>query len=106
MEIATETEGEAITDDFFQLLQHKLQLRPVVLVLFIGVWSANDVPDAIFHGNTTHLFSHLPTFRPIIYVGKNVTVDVNHGAIVSRLRTGKCVGRNALDSVHNGSCGK
>jgi hypothetical protein len=35
-----------------------------------------------------------------------VTVNVNHGAIVSRLRTGKCVGRNALDSVHNGSCGK
>ena len=52
---------------------------PVIVIAFIGMGRGDDVFDAVRHCHAAHFLGHVPGFRAIIDVGKNVAVDINHG---------------------------
>jgi hypothetical protein len=48
------------------------------VIAIIGVRRGNNVLYAVRRSHTAHLFSHFPRLWPVVYLGKNVTMNVNH----------------------------
>jgi hypothetical protein len=48
------------------------------MVALVGVGRGHDMFDPVCACHATHFVGHLPGFRPVVDVGKNVAMDVNH----------------------------
>jgi hypothetical protein len=49
----------------------------------IGVRRGHDLGDAVLGSDAAHLLRYLPRARPIIGVGKNVCMNIDHAIIVN-----------------------
>jgi hypothetical protein len=50
------------------------------VIAFVGMGSGHDVFDAVGHGHEAHFLGHVPGLGPVVHVGKDVAMDVNHEA--------------------------
>ena len=55
-----------------------LHIFAIVVITVVGMRRCDHLRDAVGSGRATHGDADVPGFRPVVYLGKNVGMDINH----------------------------
>ncbi len=60
------------------MCQQPLQIFAVVVITIVGVRRGHHVRDPVGRCYTAHGNANIPRFRSVIYLGKNVRMNIDH----------------------------
>ncbi len=84
VKVAAQADFERIADEFLQMRGESLQVLAVVMIAIVGVRRGHHVRNPVGGRRAAQGDRNVPRFRAVVYLRKNVRMDVDHNCTNTR----------------------
>ena len=78
MKVAAQRDLRRVPDQFLQVGDESLHIFAIVVIPVVGVGTCDHVRDAVRRGRPAHGDADVPGFRSVVYLRKNVRMNIDH----------------------------